>query len=73
MHEFTQNKDDYIAYGVRFSNMRKVLTLRAPYVFINRTDQDYLLKLTHLNESEIKVLKPQQTWPIGLFDMPKSF
>lgn len=41
IHEFTQFKDDYISFGVRFENMRKVLTLRAPHVICNKTDCDY--------------------------------
>jgi hypothetical protein len=45
IHDFSATKDDYIAYGVQFENMRKVLNLRQPYVINNRTDSEYMLKL----------------------------
>jgi len=40
-----KNRDDYVAYGVKFENMRKVLIIRAPFVFNNLTDVTYSMRL----------------------------
>lgn len=67
IHEFSEkHKDDYIAFGVRFENMKKVLTLRAPNVICNKTDCDYKLKLMWASRQEIVLLKSDQALPIGL-------
>lgn len=44
-HQISDIKWDYIAYGVKFENMRKILTLRAPFVINNNTDIDYKIRL----------------------------
>ena len=59
IHDFSPVKDDYIAYGVQFLNMRKVLNLRAPYVINNRTDCDYMLKLLTEDGEQIIYMKPK--------------
>lgn len=40
-HEFSADHNDFIVYGVTFENMRKMLTLRAPYTINNMTGFDY--------------------------------
>ena len=41
-----QKKDlQYIVYGVELHKMRKVLTLRTPYLIKNQTDQSYKILL----------------------------
>jgi hypothetical protein len=52
-HEFSRKTYDYIAYGVKFENMRKVLTLRAPYIINNYTDSDYMIKLSNIESSTL--------------------
>jgi hypothetical protein len=46
-HHFINDKDknDYVAYGVKLDNMRKVLIIRAPFAFNNLTDVNYQMRL----------------------------
>lgn len=44
-----KNKDDYVAYGVKLDNMRKVLIIRAPFVFSNLTAINYKLRLLKID------------------------
>ncbi|CDW82625.1 ph domain containing protein [Stylonychia lemnae] len=69
-------KDDYIGFGVKFENMRKVFMLRSPYVVNNMTDQDYQLKILEEDgKTIIKIVefKPMQCYPIGYEDMNQRF
>ena len=36
-HDFNIIKNDYIAFGLTFENMRKILTFRAPFTINNLT------------------------------------
>jgi hypothetical protein len=70
------DKDDYVAYGVKFENMRKILVIRAPYVFNNLTDVNYKLRLLkHDGVTLLKVvtLEPGQCYPIDLKEMDMKF
>ena len=40
---------DYVAYGVKFENMRKILIIRAPFVFNNLTDVNYKMRLLKID------------------------
>lgn len=62
-----KNRDDYVAYGVKFENMRKVLIIRAPFVFNNLTDVTYSMRLLKNDGSTvIKTVNliPEQCYPI---------
>lgn len=48
-----KSKDDYVGYGVKFENMRKILILRAPYVFNNLTDVIYKMRLLKPDGSSV--------------------
>jgi hypothetical protein len=43
--DYKQEKTNFIAYGVTFENMRKLLKFRAPYTINNLTNFNYKLKL----------------------------
>ena len=59
IHGGTNDELDFIAYGVTFENMRKILTLRAPYCINNVTGFDYKLKLVdEANNEKFVELKP---------------
>ena len=70
------NKEDYVAYGVKLEGMRKVLIVRAPYVFNNLTDVNYKLRLLKFDgKTTIKTitLEPGQCYPIDIKDIEYKF
>jgi hypothetical protein len=38
-------QEDFVGYGVKFENMRKMLVIRSPYTMTNLTDVNYRLRL----------------------------
>lgn len=57
--------------------MRRILTLRAPFVINNNTDTDYKIRLQDSEDSRIpdKIIeiKSSSCYPIGLDDMRMRF
>ena len=41
-HQFSKKEPaNYVGFGVKFENMRKILLIRSPYVINNKTETDY--------------------------------
>mmetsp|Transcript_43263 Transcript_43263/g.41637 ORF Transcript_43263/g.41637 Transcript_43263/m.41637 type:complete len:470 (+) Transcript_43263:964-2373(+) len=72
-HDFEDSGVDYIAYGVTFENMRKILTFRNPYTIQNMTCFNYQLKLIGHTSERIVPLKPGQCYPVSVEDMNRRF
>ena len=75
-HQLSDSKQDYIAYGLKFENMRRILTLRAPFVINNNTDTDYKIRLKDEDKKiseKIIELNSGSCYPISLDDMRKRF
>jgi hypothetical protein len=71
-----RNKDDYVAYGVKLDGMRKVLIVRAPFVFNNLTDVNYKMRLLKIDgKTVIKTvdLSPGQCYPIDIRELEYKF
>jgi hypothetical protein len=65
--DFTDKKPDYLIYGVKVENLRRVLLIRSPYVIFNHTSKPYRLRfMHHANSSELKsqVLFTGQAYPL---------
>lgn len=65
-----------MAYGVKLDNMRKVLVIRAPFVFSNLTAINYKLRLLKMDgKTVIKTVElvPGQCYPIDVRELDYKF
>jgi hypothetical protein len=77
-HHVLQDRcpQDYVCYGVKVEDMRRVLIIKAPFVINNLTDNTYKLRLLKLDSKSIlKVvtLEPGQCYPIDLKEQEYKF
>jgi hypothetical protein len=65
-----------VAYGVKFENMKKVLIIRAPFVFNNLTDVNYKLRLLKIDGTTVLktiTMVPGQCYPIDVKELEYKF
>lgn len=65
-----------MAYGVKFENMKKVLIIRAPFVFNNLTDVNYKLRLLKIDGTTVLktiTMVPGQCYPIDVKELEYKF
>lgn len=70
------NTEEYVTYGVKFENMRKLLIIRSPYCFNNMTDVTYKIRLLSPDGKQmirIITLEPGQCYPIDMKEMQYKF
>ena len=48
------NNSEFYVYGVSFINMKKVLTIRTQYLFVNKTLFNYEIHVRFKNSSIVK-------------------
>ena len=76
-HVYTRgNEQDYVGFGIKFQNMKKILLIRSPYTITNMTDTEYQLKiLDDLGKKVIELIefKPGQCYPIDFNAMERRF
>ena len=72
-----QKQAFYLVYGVQLVHMRKVLTVRTPFVFVNKTVFDYKIEMIEeVKESHIpssNILKNGEKLPIPFEYYDKNF
>ena len=61
------DKCEFLVYGVNLVNMKKILTIRTLYLFVNKTLFNYDIHIRYQNSSVVKTLQPGDTFP-----MPES-
>ena len=63
-HYVRDDESEFFVYGVTFANMKKVLTIRTQYLFVNQTFFSYELHIRFPNSSLLKTLHPGDRMPI---------
>mmetsp|Transcript_23179 Transcript_23179/g.22662 ORF Transcript_23179/g.22662 Transcript_23179/m.22662 type:complete len:160 (-) Transcript_23179:1764-2243(-) len=68
IHEDSQEEmagdSEFYVYGVQFLHMKKILTLRTPYLFVNKTLFSYDIHVRNRHHSTFTRLEPGDTLPL---------
>ena len=63
---------EFLIYEVTLSKMRKIITLRTPYMFLNKTAYTYLVRFSRNPQPSsftVRRMRPGQVLPIPIKDI----